>query len=101
MKEVDNVRVSVRCRPLNEKEVSQGCKVAVKVNSLLVLSLASRISAWFGKKDLFCTYIHTFVCVHTHTDTWYDIPITIATKQDHILSHIDTIIDTPKVENKR
>ncbi|KAL8622264.1 Kinesin-like protein kif3a [Nucella lapillus] len=34
MKEVDNVRVIVRCRPLNEKEVSQGCKMAVKVDEV-------------------------------------------------------------------
>lgn len=34
MKEVDNVRVTVRCRPLNEKEVSQGCKQAVKVDEV-------------------------------------------------------------------
>ena len=32
MKDVDNVRVAVRCRPLNEKEVQQGCKMAVKVS---------------------------------------------------------------------
>ena len=31
MKEVDNVRVVVRTRPLNEKEVSTNCNEVVKV----------------------------------------------------------------------
>ncbi|XP_046354192.1 kinesin-like protein KIF3A isoform X1 [Haliotis rufescens] len=34
MKETDNVRVAVRCRPLNEKEISTGCKTMVKVESV-------------------------------------------------------------------
>jgi hypothetical protein len=29
----DNVRVAVRCRPLNRKEQAQGFKVAVKMNT--------------------------------------------------------------------
>lgn len=32
MKETDNVRVAVRCRPLNDKEGTQGCKEVVKVS---------------------------------------------------------------------
>ena len=32
MKDMDNVRVVVRCRPLNDKEKSTGCKIAVKVS---------------------------------------------------------------------
>jgi hypothetical protein len=36
MKDVDNVRVVVRCRPLNEKEVQQGCKLSVQVCFLLI-----------------------------------------------------------------
>lgn len=34
MKDMDNVRVVVRCRPLNEKEVSEGRKEVVKVDSM-------------------------------------------------------------------
>ncbi|KAK7097398.1 kinesin-like protein KIF3A isoform X2 [Littorina saxatilis] len=34
MKDVDNVRVAVRCRPLNEKEIQQGCKMVVKVDEM-------------------------------------------------------------------
>ena len=30
-KDTDNVRVVVRCRPLNEKEISNGNQMAVKV----------------------------------------------------------------------
>lgn len=30
-KQDDNVRVCVRCRPMNENEVSQGCSLCVKV----------------------------------------------------------------------
>ncbi|XP_025085555.1 kinesin-like protein KIF3A isoform X2 [Pomacea canaliculata] len=34
MKETDNVRVAVRCRPLNDKEGTQGCKEVVKVDQM-------------------------------------------------------------------
>lgn len=37
VKEADNVRVVVRCRPLNEKEVANGNQMAVKVNMPHVL----------------------------------------------------------------
>lgn len=50
MKDVDNVRVVVRSRPLNDKEVETSCKVVVKVsipniqNRLWKQSLACQFS---------------------------------------------------------
>ena len=34
MKDVDNVRVIVRCRPMNSKEKETGCKLAVNVSMM-------------------------------------------------------------------
>ena len=44
VKEADNVRVVVRCRPLNEKEVSNGNQMAVKVNKYWWYSCSGRVT---------------------------------------------------------
>lgn len=72
MKETDNVRVAVRCRPLNEKEISTGCKTMVKVRivepprtslgSFIIVSEASLV-LFMGGTIHCCVMIHQ-VSVH-------------------------------------
>ncbi|KAL5011393.1 hypothetical protein ScPMuIL_009944 [Solemya velum] len=56
----DNVRVYVRCRPLNEKEGDQGCKVVVKVDSVRGSLTVNNVNATHGEPPKTFTFDTVF-----------------------------------------